>query len=260
MPLSFTQLRTFSSCPKLYYYVYELGLRLPPPFNLIEGRAYHKTVEAGNLELLERRALRAAEFVERYEYELQQALFLPESEEGALVAPEEVQRSIEGARQILPIYTEGVYQSLAPQLVEHRFDVELDNQSFCGVVDLVEHDRIVDYKVVSRTHTQEVVRKSPQLHLYAHYLRRPRVAHIQFGRRTGEVRMVEAVPAPVEIENTLRWAQRTAAAIEACRKSGVWPPCSREAWSCSPEYCGFYGICYRKEVPLCKTPSDSLRQ
>ncbi len=250
--LSFTQLSTFAKCPRRYYYAYEQGIRIPPAFVLTDGRCYHKAAEAGNLALLGGRALSAAGLAEHYHSALDVALATEESQ----ATRHEVDSARDIAGPLLAEYHRTVYPHVRPVEggVERRIDtvwqVNDTPISFCGVVDLVEVDgRIVDYKSVGRPHGADAVRGSAQLHLYAGHLGGLEVGHIQLVKsRHPRVERVDVTLSPAAIKNTRRWAEDQARAIVACRASGVWPQCDRESWTCRPDYCGFYGICYLSEV------------
>lgn len=247
-PYSYSQLHTYTECPRRYYYVYELGLRLPPPFLLVEGRAYHQTLEQANRELLENRAVSAKEMVERYEERLHSLLSEDSTEEGVEASRDQVVESVNGANLVLPVYAENIYVHLRPVLIEHRFDGALDDSMpFCGVVDLVENDSIVDYKIVSKIDAPNVVRRSPQLKLYQHFIQRPRVSIVQLSRNSNRVMRADHVPTDIERSNAVAWARRVIQAIEASRATGQWSPASPTSWTCDKKWCGFYGICYTKE-------------
>lgn len=250
--LSFTQLSTFAKCPRRYYLAYEQGIKIPPPFVLTDGRCYHKAAEAGNLALLNGRALTAAALAEHYHTALDCALATEEIQ----VTKGEVDTARDIAGPLLAEYHGTVYPHLRPREggVEHRIDTlwQVDGSpvSFCGVVDLIEADgRILDYKSVGRFHGADAVRHSAQLHLYAGHLGGLDVGHIQLVKsRHPRVERVDVTLSPAAVRNTRRWAEDQARAIVACRASGVWPQCDRESWTCGEGNCGFYGICYLTEV------------
>lgn len=242
-PYSWSQLNRFSQCPRSYYYAYELRHFMPPGFSLVDGKAYHKAMELGNIALRDTKAWTTRQLREAYLADL--AKRVEEEEfEGTL---KEVDLARAKSAVLFDDYKRRVYDKLRPKQIEERFDVELAGKPFCGVVDLVEEDgTLLDYKRTGREKNADQIAKSGQLHLYAHVLDTEKVGHIQLlvGKRQPEVVRTEVVVPKKRVERTVSWARGQFKAIEAARKNGVWPQCSLDAWHCSPRWCGYYGICY----------------
>ena len=245
-PFSWSQLNRFAQCPRSYFYAYELRLRMPPGFALVDGKAYHKAMEIGNIALRDAKALTAKQLHELYLEDLEQRVKTEEFV-GTL---QEVAHAQKKSGPLFDQYKADVYDKLRPRLIEDRFDVKLGDEPFCGVVDLVEEDStLFDYKRTGREKNAAQIAESGQLHLYAHVHDTTKVGHIQLlvGKRQPEVVRTEVEVSKVHVGRSVEWAKGQMAAIRAARESKVWPQCSRDSWICSRRWCGYYGICYGPE-------------
>jgi hypothetical protein len=204
-------------------------------------------MEMGNLALIAKKALTAKELRELYLENLETRV----QEEEFIGTRKEVDLAKEKSGVLFFEYKKKVYDGLKPKSAEERFDVELEGEPFCGVIDLVEEDgAIIDYKRTGREKNEAQIAKSGQLHLYAHVKKAERVGHIQLlvGKRQPDVVKTVVDIMPKQIQHSVAWARGQMKAIEVAKESGVWPQCSRESWICSPKWCGYYSLCYGRST------------
>ena len=133
--------------------------------------------------------------------------------------------------------------------VEHRFDIEIDDWIFNGIIDLVLEDRqgnitVLDYKSKSAFKSKkEQAEYARQLYLYSMYVKQ------KYGRYPSELRFVlfrkqANIDIPFDesrLIETLEWARDTVREI-------------RECWDYAPNQSEFYcsNLCDHREYCDCK--------
>lgn len=246
--ISWTQLQCFARCPRAYYLRYVAGLRLPTPFRFIEGQAYHKTFEHAGRELIEGRRAAAADLVDRFVADLE-ARLAAEEVDGH---PDDAAAAKDAGLVTVPAYCADVYPTLRPRDVERRFleTWTLDDGTqtgFCGVVDVVEDNRILDYKVsAANRQSARDAATSPQLLLYADALGAANVGFVVVrpSKYAPLIQSLVAAPDDTARRNVRLWARRTASALLACRAANVWPVPPMDNWNCSPKWCEYFSVCF----------------
>ena len=253
--LSFSQLYTFSSCPFKWYLQKVKRVPARPVFTMVSGRAVHKGLETNNLELQEGSAtgLRPGEIVEVAVTELEQTEGIEE-----LLNAEGMSMKVAAAKDLLckqadaPIRT--YKNDVEPQLLKEKGEITgveeelsfwVGGVPFVGVVDLVQVDGFLDYKLQARRKSAHQVKYDPQLRMYEAVLSRPG----EFVELIRGKKISERTPVPEDAgaaSGVEQWMQSTVASIKLALSSGVFPRCTPGKWECSKKTCPFFRMCWSK--------------
>lgn len=253
--LSFSQLYTFSGCPYKWYLQKVKRVPMRPVFTMVSGRAVHKGLETNNLEIQAGRTtgLRPGEIVEVAVTELEQSDRVDE-----MLSAEGVPMSVSTAKDILCKQLEapvryykdetepGVLKDKgAITAVEQPIDFEVEGVRFEGVVDLVQEQGFLDYKLTSRKKSAHQVRYDPQLRMYEAVLEQPG----EFIQLIRGAKRNERTPVPADAaaaHGVAQWMKSIVAAIKVALQSGVFPRCTPGKWECSKKTCPFFRLCWSK--------------
>lgn len=165
IPLSFTSLKSYQTCPLKYYWEHVIGLRSEPTFTLQYGTLIHQVIQQINLAKLHGQAPSEAQVTEWFDGAWKGEYFLS--------ATHEKEARERGKRTMLRFLKEEADRE-PPTAVEEQFAFPLAGCVVKGKYDRIDRHKgkvtIVDYKT-GQVDAQEVAddraRKDPQLTLYA---------------------------------------------------------------------------------------------
>lgn len=247
VPLYFShsQLAMYSRCPLQYKRRYVDGRKDPPGIALVDGSAYHKALERGNLEMIAKRTPTGKQLVEYHAEALEE--LANKEREGLVVEPREWDQAHKTAKKLLPDYASRVQGKVVkPVAAERKFETRVVGRDFLGVIDVVNQDgSFYDYKTSGRKKSEKIVASSTQLHIYAHVQGTLNTGHIQLVKSgIPEVIYTPVTLSQAQIERSLVWAARVMDAIDNSMRTNEWAPCPPDSWHCDRRFCGYYDLCY----------------
>ena len=251
--LSFSQLYTFSQCPRKWYYRKIKRIPMRPVYAMLSGRAAHKGMETNNLELMagSEHGLTPGEIVEVAVTEMEQADRVDE-----LRNADGGPMSVGAAKDMLckqldaPVraYKDGVEHKILKDKgaitgVEKGIEFKVDDVKFVGVVDLVQEQGFLDYKLQARKKSAHQVAFDPQLRMYEAVLNQPG----EFIELIRGAKRSERTPVPTSpgvAKGVQSWMESVVAGIKLALSSGVFPRCTPGEWQCSKKSCPFFRLCW----------------
>lgn len=142
------------------------------------------------------------------------------------------------------------FWGLTPLESEYRFEIELGNNTFIGIIDLVVQDKdgniiIIDHKSSSKFSKKDLKSKSKQLYLYA------KAIYDKYGKYPAQLWFnhfkndyVEKIEFDMDFYNeTIAWALDTIEEIEACLE---FDPNNSDKFYCS-YLCDYRNSCEYKQ-------------
>jgi len=245
--LSATQLNMFLRCPQQYYYRYLEGLKIRPSGAMVQGRAWHKALEANYEQKIESDTdLPLSDMQDIFADQFDEGV---EKEEIAFQENENPGKLKDQGVTIVETHHKVIAPDVHPVMVEQEFRVSLGDDfpyDLLGYWDLVDRDNvIIDNKAYSKTPSQGDLDKDIQLTVYS------------LGFRTSQNRIekelrLDAViknktPKAVQLKtsrtnNDCKWLLGLIEKVAEAVQSGLFYP-NPLGWSCSPKYCGYYDKC-----------------
>lgn len=245
--LSHSQISTYRKCSMLYYWSYELGIKIIPPWVFGFGRS----VEGGlnynfNQKIQTRRDLPVNQVLEAYDFAFTSEF---QKEEVDWQGENKGKVKDKGVKLVGKYHNERA-PLIQPIAVQDRIKISFDNVDYdlLGFLDLVEEeDNIVDFKVSKKTPNESVVIESGQLTNYSLLYR------VKYGKPENKVKLEYMVGLEKEEKIISLEATRTSQEIDAFLKmvaevfdgitKKVFVPCSEMCWWCGLMNCGFYSRC-----------------
>ena len=277
--LSATQIGTYMSCPRRYYFRYILGKKTRSGSPLVMGRLVHKVIELTLRDYIELGfEVPSTEFMqdtlsdEIGDYIKQVEVWLNKYLDHTNPAP-----AFEAeARELVELYRRERIGKLRPRLVEHKFRTVIgDKVPFIGYIDIIDRDleleeaykigasddpqrtdAIRDIKVTGKKYGEHRVKNSLQLSLYAGAIGVYRVGFDLVVRSTGSTRSKHrVVPQPGDTDDHVNirtieeivWAQEVALDVAEAISNDRFPRCEPEMWVCCPKWCDHYSDCRGKK-------------
>lgn len=242
--LSVSQMKMYLRCPRQYEYRYMQGIKERPAGAMIQGGAFHETVEDNLVQKIQSHTdLPLSEMTDRaaqhFDDKVQKEPDIQWKEDKPSDLKDETVLLVKTHhKELAPV--------LKPALVEHEFRLNVgDTHDLKGVIDLVETSGVVvDHKTFAKTPSQGDVDRDLQLTAYA-------LARNLEDSPAPELRLDVVVknktPKTVQLkttrtENDLMWFVTMFTQIEQAIKSGVFPP-NPTGWHCSKEMCGYWDRC-----------------
>jgi len=166
--LSPSQINTYTTCPKRWYYRYVLGLKRPPGIALIRGSAVHQGyADALNYKILwgdiPPQELITEITVDIFNNELEQWLGEITLREG-----ETIGKFLDDSVRISKYLHREKLPKVDPVIVEERIEIELGGINYICVLDVREKEKIRDLKIVGRKPQRDETKKDIQSISYAY--------------------------------------------------------------------------------------------
>lgn len=244
--LSVSQISQALRCWRQYEFRVVKGLVLPPSVALSEGKAIHQAVEIGHREAVKTDKVPIDLMLDTFQKAWQESV--PETDwdtDEEQIGPKGIE--IRG-QTLIRIYHEQqlpkiktVVENDEPQ-VEFPFLIKLRDIPIVGIIDLIgiieNKKSVIDHKVVARKRTKDSITSDIQLSLYSLVTQ---IRNVGFNCIVKTKNTVEFIGD--ELPEQLDWLEDLVERVAGVIRSGVFPPCSPEAWWCNPKYCGYYKLC-----------------
>lgn len=271
--LSVSHINCYEKCGMQAYFRYQLGLKVPPAFAMIQGTAFHLAEEVNFKQKIatgEDIKLSVAKdaFVEKYQEEVRSREALLANQNVTAEDEEEQSSPVEFENQglsCLELFHTRYAPRVMPKESEKEFSIEINGLgkpvNLLVRLDLVANvfkdfeagktlktgEAIIDLKLQSKAPKQEDVDRSEQLGGYAEAWK------ALTGKYPKQVALLATVkkksPEVVYVqsrefgeEHGKRFLRRVARVAEAEAK-GIYTPAPSMAWWCSKKWCGFYNLC-----------------
>jgi len=237
--VSYTQFGMWQRCPRQWKYRYVDGLRIPPGGAQIEGRCYHKSVEVNFVQKVASFKDLPVEdcldaFATEWDKNLSEEEFIDWEDRNPGAIKDE-------GYSLVSEYMVVQAPRVQPLEVEEWYISEVAGAKFVIRIDLMDDTgTVIDHKTAKRSYNQADVDKDLQASAAAFSLDRPILFqnHVAIKSVHPRIQVVKTVRTREDIE----WWLDLASGIVTQMKIGVAPP-NPNGWWCSPNYCGFYGLC-----------------
>jgi putative RecB family exonuclease len=245
--ISHSQLRTYSECPRKYYFAYVEGIQPPLNEKVFLGEIFHSAIEQYFLQKINGTPLMDDAAV---------AIFGAAFDEGAAGREIDWQSPRRETRErglaFLRYFLEHIAPTIRPLMVEKELCAELPGSSLLlkGVIDLVEEDFcITDFKTSTSKWSPGRAQSSPQMVIYKYLFDRcfgPVQSSLKYevlyARDAGNIRhqTFRVVPGADAVDNLLAMIHYVAAMIN----EGAFPA---NPGNCC-RFCEFRDLCRQKGV------------
>lgn len=251
-PLSFSQMTTWMMCGQSYDmgYIRKLGRGVfKPP--LVMGNCIHgamevllnDTINGVKAGIARKHALNAAQSFwseERTKYD---------------IAPkdlEEYDAVVKSIGILIGHWQDDVLPEIRPVAAEKRFNILFNGIPMVVKIDMLEEDRVVDFKLTKRAKNEDEAKSSMQLSVYAAGTGIRRVAFHCFGYPNLHLKTKKWQP-KVKIAHAaknagdIRWCAQVVNDVSKALITGFYPRCDPADWKCTPEQCEHYTYCRGSE-------------
>jgi RecB family exonuclease len=181
--LSHSQISTYQSCPRMYYWRYERKIKTDPAAAMVFGSAIHATLENNfSQKVLSRRDLPVSVSVKHFKDAWNRLALTAVFDADKNESPENF---LEQGVAMIEKYQEEMSPNIMPKLVEVKFTLRLPGlrREILGFIDLVDDsDVIIDHKTSKMQPNNVTLAKNTQLTLYKLAFRK------KFGKEPGGLR------------------------------------------------------------------------
>jgi len=229
----------FLRCSKQWFYRYVEGLKVPPSGALIEGRAYHETLEENfKQKITSKEDLPVDDCLDIFSTAWDSILLEEETIEWEGKKPGSLKDQGTG---LVGEYISSTSSIVQPVRVEETAISEVAGVKFVLRFDLEDENKaLIDHKTSARRYNQEDVDKDLQASATAFALNRPIIYynHVAVKKKSPVIQIVRTH----RLRSDIDWWAEMAASVVTQMKSGIAPP-RPTGWWCSPRFCGFYDLC-----------------
>ncbi len=247
-----SHLGMFLRCPQQFERRYINGEIIPPGIAARRGSATHKAAEINHLQKITTRedlpidTLQDAARDEYVRLVKVEGVFIPKdqiSEKDKLLAA-----GLDASTRLTKLYRETLAPAIQPILAEKFLEIDAGLElPMAGTIDvLTEENWLPDLKTADKSKGVNEANNSLQLTFYAglvaDYIGKwPDKVSLEILVNTKEPKLqsLETKRGPQHWRNLLLRVQLMIAQIN----TGLFPPCSPDFWSCSPNWCGYFWSC-----------------
>lgn len=240
--LSQTMVGTYVNCPRKFWFRFVLGIVSPPGVAPTLGTANHTALDENNKHKAKRGwDLKTRVVIDAFKSAWDSlAKTIPTSE----WAQSGTNRN-HAAESVVPAlknYMEKVAPTIQPIASEKRFQKVWNGLAVRGTADVLEDDKILDYKTCSAQ--SGYIRPGfadfdLQLAVYAKAFKKERAALLCFVKGTGKVVRCATRVSPARKAAAVEQITHVAKGISA----QSFPLCDKSNFLCSPRFCGYWYYC-----------------
>jgi RecB family exonuclease len=269
--LSHSQISAYQSCPMVYYFRYEKGIKTAPAAAMVFGTSIHSALEHNfSQKVLSHRDVPASVALDVFRDSWKAAAITAVFDAEKNESPEAF---LEQGLAMIDKYMEEMAPNIQPKYVELRFTLNVPglDRDVVGYIDLVdENDVIIDHKTTKMTPNNLTLAKNNQLVLYRmayrkRYGRDPSGLRYDYlirkTNRDGSFKGVEILPIPIhKTEANERALIETYIIIEQAMALKQYYP-NPSHFGCTPSGCGYWNDCMGKILAGEKVPAfDDIRE
>lgn len=253
--LSPSQIASYTRCGEAYRRRYINKEIIPPRIVMVKGTAIHKGAELNfQQKITTGRDLPKSQIIDKsvsvFEDTIKHEgvwLNVNEEAEGKDIS---ISKQKDSVAAVAGVFVDHVAPKYQPKMVEYEQLVEIEGGShnLKGIIDLEDvKERLIDFKITSKTMTQAEVDNSFQLTFYA-MLKRSKTGNdpsdIIIEDIVDQVRQTKV--GTISTKRTMDDYRAAIARInmvaDAINK-GIYAPANDKAWWCAKDYCGYYLTC-----------------
>lgn len=243
-------LKQYLRCPAQCLFRYFKGLVIPPRSYATMGSCFHKSAEHHYKYKLkkgknEKLTVLQDVFHEEFQKRKRETKWLRSED------PNELE--VEGVKSMLPTYYNQRAVRLDPKYVEESFQVYIPeaNVYITGTMDLIlSDDEIRDHKTRSRMPNWIEPLKSTQGYSYTlgfidKFKKKPKCFRLDYVLRKKGYTEVESSKEVKHNKDELEDFKGTVVQVVNSIRQGIFYPRCESNYMCSPNTCGFWGICHK---------------
>jgi hypothetical protein len=253
LELHWSALSMLMRCPAQYEFRYVRGVKRPPGIAAHVGSGVHASAEF-NLSCKMNEGKPA--YVDFVKDVARDTVVRKIETEGVLLSEDEQQKglgavkgeAVDKATRLALLHYDELAPHIEPVGIEIPWTVEVSGAdvSLAGRIDLEVEGGIRDLKTASKSPASDAAHKADQLTVYAlsYFVLRgklPTVLGLDYlvDKTTPELTSQETTRTQDDFKVLLN---RISTAVKLIQ-SGIFMPCARDSWVCSPRFCGFYPDC-----------------
>lgn len=255
--LSNSQIQMALKCGQQYAYRYGEGMKLPPGFAMVRGKA----VDAGVTFNLRQKIETSEDLPVEVVQEIAREKLAEEFQGEVELDPDYESTDFEKAKDALTdevvglakLHTERVSPTFQPRAVQLRVELSPSHSlpiKLVGILDLIDtKERIRDTKTSKKSPDADAAQESDQLTAYdllyrAHHRRQPGGLGLDTLVRTpsGKLSAQETSAPPRDMSDLRAYVARARSVVRMV-ETETFTPAPDSAWWCSQKWCGYWGIC-----------------
>jgi hypothetical protein len=242
-------------CQQQYYFRYIEGKKYPPGIAALKGSGVHSGAKENfSQKIKSHKDLKKKDIIEcsieAFNTRLKDGVMLTQEQE-KIGKRKLYKEARNGIKAMSEIFIDEVAPEYQPTMAEEWQRIVLPGPyDIVGVMDLADDKgRVIDLKTSSRKKNEKEVQLSEQLTFYAliyraltgKYPKSVRLEVLVNGKSKSlrQTPILEYVRTEHDVETLVNRINTMIAGISA----GVFMPCERKNYLCSPNYCGFYFEC-----------------
>lgn len=244
--LSSSSVSMFLRCPKQFEFRYIEGLSYPPSVAMIEGTSHHIWLADNN----EKKMETGEDQPKKEMLELFSETFFEKAQEVGDITPGGEKEVLNRGEGLVNAYMDTMAPEIQPKAAEQKFEIEVGGVPVLGFIDLITPKEVLDYKVVKKAKSENEVKDSIQLGLYARATRKPTVGFVSLTK----TKVPAAKMTTHRVTNDLKHSLPPI--FEGATKAigaGNFPMTDPSNWWCSDRFCGFWRFCRGKHASNRKT-------
>jgi len=247
--ISASQVGTYLTCGRQWYYRYIRKLIIPPGGSLTTGKALHKGLEKNFTQKIESgNDLHADEVEGTFEEYMKE-----NKEETVWDENLQFEDALSKGSTLTKKHIKEVAPRIQPIAVEKKIELDLPgtDKFLLGYIDLIDVDNtIIDHKSSKRSKSQGDVDNNLQLSIYATHLfaDNPDLQEVNVRidnlvlKKAPEIKQLPSV----RTINHVLWSLAVIKSVLKGIEKGIFNPAEPGCWMCSEKWCGYYGICHQE--------------
>lgn len=244
--LSVTQISMFCRCSRQWEFRYLKGIILPPPGAVIQGAAYHRTLESYFKAKLNTGVDVSQARLDDWFAACWDAVLNERRDEHGESLAEEIDWEEQKPAQVkdqtallLRAYHRDIASSVQPIAVESRLSCDIEGIRFVGVIDLETSESVIDHKVRGRAMSKDDAQGELQPCAYGLLTGQRRFAfHNALKTKQPSIQVVTLEKSQKELE----WFTVLVKQVTQAILTGIFYP-SPGGWQCSSKWCGYWNLC-----------------
>ena len=251
--ISVSQLGMYERCAESYRRRYLEKEIIPPGMALLKGTGVHGGAKKNFKQKIESHEdMKKSDIVEssvsKFEERMKDDGYQLSADEKTMGPGKVIGMTKDSVAKLSALYADEVAPEYQPlQVEEHQRLVLSGEYDLYVVMDLADDKGIVvELKTASKKKAAKEVDNSEQLTFYSLVYKAingkmPKAVRLEVlvDKKNRERQMLEGTRDDADLQTLVRRINTMIAGLEA----GIFMPCSRDSWTCSEKWCGFYRTC-----------------
>jgi len=244
--ISYSQINTFLTCPRRYYYSYVRLIKQPPSGAMLFGSSVGVALEKTYQDVIKNGHTSPSYSADIFA----DVMKVKYGEIDKTNDDEKLDTLLEQGDRLLKLHTKDRIPKQEPIDAEHKIELELPGVELplVGYIDLLETgNRITDHKTTTKKYAEaKNPKRSLQLGLYAMAMDATSVGYDVLVRKSNpEIQVLRERLSADDLKWVVGSVVAVAQQIEMLKDIAgvIWPPCDPTSWVCSEKFCGYYRLC-----------------